>query len=247
MDRYLLDQHADMEATHWWFVARRLVIVDVLDRLMKDRPGPQRILDVGCGAGSMLDVLAQRGSVMAIDASPDAVRYVRERHPTVAVALGDLPEGLPPGLRFNVITALDVIEHIPDDVAALTATRGSLIPGGVLICTVPAHQWLWGAHDEINQHKRRYNRRHLVDVLRQAGFVVEWASYFNTVLFPAVASIRLARRLLRRDLAPASDLDVRTGPFNGVLLRMFAAERHVLRRTRLPFGTSLVAVARCPA
>jgi hypothetical protein len=119
-----------------------------------------------------------------------------------------------------------------------------MTPGGSLVCTVPAHQWLWGPHDEISHHKRRYNRRHLVEVLRQAGFTVDWVSYYNTVLFPAVAGVRLARRVLRRDPAPSSDLDLRTGPFNGVLLRLFAAEQRVLRRTTLPFGASLVAVAR---
>jgi SAM-dependent methyltransferase len=244
MDRHLLDQHADMEATHWWFVARRRIVADVIDRFTRNGSDSPLILDVGCGAGSMLGVLTRRGRVMAIDASPDAVGYVQDRHPDVAVSVGDLPDGIPPGVRFDIVTALDVIEHVDADVAALAAMRASMTRDSWLVCTVPAHQWLWGPHDEISHHKRRYNRRHLVEVLRQAGFTVAWVSYYNTVLFPAVAGVRLARKVLRRDPAPSSDLDLRTGPLNGVLLRLFAAERRVLRRTPLPFGASLIAVAR---
>lgn len=258
MDPALLAQHAELEDTHWWFIARRRLIVDLLKRWVgdgraagdgsagADRPSERRILDLGCGAGSMFSVLGRFGRVVGLDASREAVAYVREHHPDVMVAVGEGPEALPGDDPFDVVCAFDVLEHIPDDLAALRGVHDALAPGGLLVVTVPAYQWLWGPHDELSHHQRRYSRRALLRVLRGAGFGVEWVSYFNTVLFPGVAAVRLTRRLVRTGPRTGSDLDVPVGPLNGVLVRLFAAERHLLRRLQLPFGVSLAAVARRP-
>ena len=247
MDAYLIAQHADLAETHWWLVARRRIIVDILDRRVRELAHVDRLLDVGCGPGMMVPALTRYGSVTVVDASAAAVEHVRRRYPDVAAVAGELPDvvGAIDG-GFDVVTALDVIEHIPDDEGALRSIRQAMAPGALLLCTVPALQLLWGPHDELNGHQRRYTRRRLVRTLEAAGFDVAWASYFNTFLFPPVAAVRLTRRLLRRPGEAASDLDTEAGPLNGVLERVFAAERHVLRRMRLPVGVSLVAVAHRP-
>lgn len=244
MDPYLLEQHSDMEQSHWWLAARRLVIGKILDRWLRSGPADRRILDVGCGAGSMIGLLSQYGRVTALDSSETAIGYVRQRYPMVTTAVGEVPQALPLGGDFAAVTAFDVIEHITDDLAALTAIRAAMTPGGLFVCAVPAHQWLWGPHDDLSHHKRRYSRRGLDQVLGQAGFTVEWISYYNTALFPAVAALRVGRRLLRPNAPPASDFDVDSGPLNSLMLRLFAAERHLINWMRLPFGVSLVVVAR---
>ena len=248
MDPRLVTQHAELAETHWWLVGRRRIIVDVLERRVRELPQVRRLLDVGCGAGSMIPAMSRHGDVSAVDVSAAAIEHVRRHHPDVTTAVG----GLPDVVRsldgpFDVVTALDVIEHITDDVGALRAISDVMAPGALLICTVPALPLLWGPHDELNQHKRRYTRRRLVRALEDAGFEVAWASYFNFLLFPVIAGVRVVRRLLHRDGVAASDLDTDVGRLNGPLTRLFGAERYLLRRTRLPIGVSLIAVAHRPA
>jgi SAM-dependent methyltransferase len=245
MDPYVLEQHAELEESHWWLAARKQVIGQILDRFLDRDRQNQRILDVGCGAGSMIELLGKYGQVTALDESEQAIALVKERYPTVTAAVGEVPGALPLGGDFNAVTAFDVIEHISDDLGALTAIRDAMSPGGLFVIAVPAHPWLWGPHDDLSFHKRRYTRRGLLHVLREAGFSIEWVSYYNTLLFPAVAVLRVGRRILRPNAPPASDFDVDTGgPINNIMMRLFAAERHLLKRMRLPFGVSLVVVAR---
>src|SRR3954469_3282486 len=234
MDDYLLAQHSELENRHWWFVARRIILADVLARWLPAGGVGTRILDLGCGAGTMLDTLGALGDVTAFDTAPEAVAYCRTRYPGVDLAVGRVPEALVGLDAMDVVTAFDVVEHIPDDHEAVRSIRDVLVPGGLFICTVPAYQWLWGPHDELSHHQRRYTRPQLSSLLRSAGFTVEWASYFNTFLFPGVALVRLARRVVRPSASPASDFDVSVGSMNGVLQGVFAAERRLLRRTALP-------------
>lgn len=246
MDRTLYRDHADLEEGHWWFEGRRQVIAAVLARHLP-RAGSARLLDVGCGTGGMLTLLREFGQADGIDLSPEAVRLAQQRHGAeVAVRVGGIPEGLPAPGTLDVVTAFDVVEHIDDDVAAVQALRGTLRPGGLLVCTVPAFGFLWSEHDDLNHHKRRYTRPQLRRLLEQAGLEVEQLSYFNTWLFPAVAGVRLARKSTGRR-SGASDLAMPRPAVNRLLTGLFGSESAVLRRGRgLPFGVSLIAVARLP-
>jgi SAM-dependent methyltransferase len=204
-----------------------------------------RIFDVGCGAGEMLDILTAYGRVGAIDMSDKAVSYCRDRlGDAVDVNVGRIPDDLPPAGSMDLITAFDVIEHIDDDVGALKAIHNALRPGGLFVCTVPAFQFLWSHHDEVNHHKRRYRAPLLRERLENAGYRIDHLSYFNTWLFPVAAAARLAQRVRPSADDSGSDLSMPPGPVNEILTRLFASERHVVRRHRLPFGVSLVAVAR---
>ena len=138
---------------------------------------------------------------------------------------------------------LDVIEHLEDDVAALQAARRLLTEGGVLVVTVPAYPWLWSGHDAALGHRRRYVAEGLRRLVEGAGYRVERLTYFNTVLFPAIAATRLYKRWRGDD---RHDLR-RPGPtLNRLLEMLFALERHVVPSPALPFGTSLMVVARRP-
>jgi SAM-dependent methyltransferase len=148
---------------------------------------------------------------------------------------------------FDAVTLFDVIEHADDDAALLREARGFLAPGGIVFVTVPAFPFLWSRHDDLNHHRRRYVRKTLRAALEGAGLEVVRLTYFNTILFPAVAVVRGVAKLLPRGARPvAASADLRrgTGLWNAPLRRLFASERHVLRRRDLPVGTSLLAIAR---
>lgn len=248
VDDYLLAQHSELEWVHWWFVGRRAIVADVLERALDRRPGQsRRVVDLGCGAGAMLGMLSDFGVVEAMDTSSEAVELCRSRFPDVDVRVGRVPESLPEPGSADLVTAFDVLEHIPDDRNAVLAIAQAMGPGAFFVCTVPAYQWLWGPHDQLNHHQRRYTRAQLVDLLSAGGLEVVWASYFNTILLPLVATIRVGRRLVRGDRPPSSDFDVRQGWANPILTRAFLLERHLLRRWSLPAGVSILAVARRPA
>lgn len=241
MDAAFYREMAALEDHHWWFVARRRILATVLDGL--DLPAHATVLEVGCGTGGNLPLLARYGSLYACEPAPEALALAAARG-LARVAPGRLPDGLPFGdTTFDLIALLDVLEHVREDTTGLAALYARLRPGGWLLLTVPAYGFLWSAHDEVNHHVRRYTRRELVRKLRQAGFRVCHATYFNTVLFPAVAGLRLAGRLLGRT---GSDLTLPGPRLNGMLARIFAAERHLVSRRRMPFGVSILALGRRP-
>jgi SAM-dependent methyltransferase len=242
MDLALYHQFAQIEDTHWWFRGRRDVVQCAMRQWLPAHQTP-RILDVGCGTGAMLELLSQFGSVEGLDCESAAIDYCRQRFgKAIELHNGLVPEGLPDGSEYDLITAFDVIEHIPDAVAALRGMRDLLAPRGHLVCTVPAYQFLWSSHDEINHHCRRYTERLLRSQLTDAGFKVRRASYFNTLLFPPIAAIRLARRALGLREAK-SDFFEAPRPINEVLARLFRLESLLVPSISLPFGVSLIAVA----
>lgn len=239
-----LDAMLANDESHWWYRGRRRVLRAELDRL--HAPPGARLLDVGCGSGRTLDELAVYGLPSGVDLSDRAVRTARERgHLDVLRAPAeDLPfaEG-----AFDVVTCLDVLEHIDDDRAALRELLRVTRPGGRLVVTVPAYPALWSRHDEQNLHRRRYTRASLRAAARDAGWHLERETSFNTLLLPVAAAVRLAQRVVaprpdRSDLARSPAL------LNRVLELPLALEASLLRLgLRLPAGMSLLAVlARSP-
>ncbi|MGQ0506088.1 MAG: class I SAM-dependent DNA methyltransferase [Myxococcaceae bacterium] len=242
MEPSLYAAHARLEDNHWWFNGRRAVVREVLEQRLGGDAQKRRILDVGCGTGGMLGMLRTFGEVEGIDSSDEALRYARQRMgDAVPLGKGQLPDGIPAGQRYDLITAFDVIEHISDAVESLRAIRKALKPGGALVCTVPAYQFLWSAHDDANHHQRRYDAGLLRAHLAASGFKVQYLSYFNALLFPPIAAVRLLHKVLPEK--GGEELDETTPWINAVLTVLFSSERHLLKRTTLPFGVSLIAVA----
>jgi SAM-dependent methyltransferase len=236
-----------VEDVHWWFVARRRIFLSLLDKYLKESPGgPSPILDVGCGTGTMLTYLARYGDAEGIDVDADAIRYCHERGLTRVSQAGADRLPFADG-TFGLVTALDVIEHIDDDRAALHEVRRVLRPGGSFLVAVPAYRFLWGRQDDINLHKRRYQARELRERLTTAGFEVLRLSYINAVLFPAIAAVRLARHLLPQPEKVQSDFSFPAPrPLNFLLGHVFGAERFIVNHFDLPFGVSIMALARKP-
>lgn len=243
MDPSLHHQFADIERSHWWFQGRRRIVASVLRRHLGPPEATARgVLDVGCGTGEMVDMLREFGSVTALDAAPEAVAYCRARFgDQVDVRLGDVPQSVVGLGGYGLVSAFDVIEHLDDDGGALRCFVDALAPGGTLVVTVPAFGFLWGPHDELNGHRRRYTPRQLRAVLSSAGLVVDRVSCFNTWLFPVVAGVRAVRR--HRSPEPRSDFHMPPPIINRLLLRLMASEARVLGAVSLPVGVSILAVA----
>ena len=239
MDRIVYDRMAAHDSTHWWYRARRDILRDYLTRY-GNVPEGARILEIGCGTGHNLPMLAQFGDVDAIEIDPAARHIASERlgKPVGDAPLPDLP-GMPRG-AYDLVAVLDVVEHIEDDVAALKGMASLLKPGGKILIAVPAHQWLWSAHDVVNHHHRRYSKDSLVTAITAAGLTSRKLTYFNSLLFPLAAAARIAGRLTGRD---DSDDSPPAKPLNALFEAIFRLERHAVGRVPLTPGVSIVTLA----
>jgi SAM-dependent methyltransferase len=238
MDAQVFAEHFELEDTHWWFRSKRTLVLSLLGRYgALGGPG----LDVGCGAGGTLAVLATQGAWVGIDADPAALRLSRRRG--LAHLAGGGAEALP--FRegtFAACLCLDLLYHrnVRSEAGALRECHRVLRAGGLLLVTDSAFTWLRSAHDEAVHAARRYTRRELVERVRTAGFTPLLASYAYCLVFPAIAAVRLARR----GAGGGSDVFSLPRPLNTALLGVQAVERALLRLGPLPFGSSVVLVAR---
>ena len=239
MERVIYERIQALEQDHWWFAGRRAI----LSALIGDLGLPQnaRILEAGCGAGGNLRLLSRFGDVRAMEPDEPSRKYVAE-HWGVQVDHGMLPDGLPyQPESFDAVACFDVIEHVDDDKGAVGALANLLVPGGWLIATVPAYQWMWSHHDELHHHKRRYRRKEMVKLFEDAGLKVRRASYFNSLLFLPAAAVRILKNITGSKVA---DDAMPSKPVNAVLERLFASEAAWLKRGSLPFGLSIVIIGR---
>ncbi len=242
MDRdYELQTH-QAEDRHWWYRGRRTVIERVMDDL--DLPPDARILDAGCGSGRNMIELARRGPVTGIELSQTSVDLARARNSGEVVS-GSVLEMPFADASFDLAVSLDVIEHLEDDEAALRELRRTVVPGGALLVTVPAYQWLWSGHDEVNHHHRRYTRRSLRAVAERAGWTQTRTTYFNSVLLPVAILLRVMERFNTKTTESSLDLWIPPEPLNWVLERPLALEAAMIGHGgRIPAGLSLLAVFR---
>jgi SAM-dependent methyltransferase len=232
----------EIEKTHWWCVARQRIVEDVIDRRIK-LPAGARVLDIGCGTGAVLEALSARFEAYGTDTSQLAIELCGQRGLTNAFCctLETFPRK---ELQFDLVILLDVVEHIDDDLAILRQAQRHLKAGGWAIVTVPAYQFLWGPHDVVNHHKRRYTRTGLQRVLQAAGFDLPMLSYFNTILFPAALAAWAAEKLVGVKADPRPR--VPPAPLNALFTTAFSMEKYLLRGFALPYGLSLIALARRP-
>ncbi|WP_340314213.1 class I SAM-dependent methyltransferase [Rhizorhabdus argentea] len=238
MDRAAYDRMAEIDRDHWWFVARRRIIARLIER-HRPKAGPLKILEVGAGTGSNLELLKQYGEVDAIEPD-DGARAFAEQRSGLTIKGGYLPHVALDDGAYDLIVLLDVLEHIPGDVEALAYLKGKLAPGGRIIVTVPGSPWMWSAHDVAHHHQRRYTDASLSRVLREAGLRPRFTTHFNSLLFPLIAAIRLAGKLLRRE---GGDDAMPSRPVNAALTAIFGAERHWVATLSIPFGVSMASVA----
>src|SRR4051794_36812515 len=231
-----------VEQSHWWYTGRRRILASFLEEICRPVTGRRpRILDVGCGTGANLLMLSQYGDAEGVDVSEDALAFCRERGLT-NVKLG-AAEKLPyDDDTFDLVTALDVVEHLDDDLAGLREMHRVLRPGGRVLLFVPTFMFLWGLQDDVSNHRRRYRLPELQSVLEQAGFEIERTTYANiTFFFP----ILFARKLMRvTGIKAESENNINVSALNGVLGKLLGAESIALKFMNIPFGVSGLCVAR---
>ena len=240
-----------VEESHWWFVGRRRIIRSFLERVCRDLKATRteyglqssalEILDVGCGTGANLEMLAEFGNAEGVDVSAEALSFCQARGLT-NVKQGQA-EALPYDANsFDLVTGLDVVEHLDDDLAGLQEMRRVLRREGRAFLFVPAFMFLWGVQDDISNHRRRYTLKELKRVVREAGFEVERATYVNLSFFAPILLGRLFMRVTR--LRPESENNIAIGLLNGLLGKLLGAESVPLRYLNFPFGVSIICVAR---
>lgn len=237
-----------LEDTYWWFVGRhRLAEGLIRQRYGQADPAahPLTILDVGCGTGAMSARLTRWGSVVSMDFSPLALQFSRRRG--LKHLLGADAMKLPLlSNRFDLITVMDVLEHLPDDQAAMREFFRVLKPGGRVIATIPAYKHLWSEHDVALMHHRRYVRKEVSERFQAAGFHIEKLSHTMTTLYPVVS---LQRRLNAKQPPhnpPQAAMPLFPTPVNSLLTGLFTLENTLARAINLPFGVTIFCVAQKP-
>lgn len=246
MDRSLLIQMYNIETTHWWFCARRNIITFLINSYFEEQIKssiPLSICDLGLGTGVLLKELSPLGEVYGLDQSDVALEYAKSRG-LENVYIGNLPDQVPfPENNFDLVLLLDVVEHVKKDSEAVRRALSLLRRKGILICTVPAYNYLWTARDDLHGHKRRYNKETFRRLFPDDFVQVCLFTYFNSLLFPLAAIFRIASKGIPESWLP-SDLGMvqPSGFINKVLMKVFSLEKHIIQRFNLPFGLSLLCV-----
>jgi SAM-dependent methyltransferase len=250
------------EDKHWWFASRTWALLGMLDRVVPGHDGSTglttglRVLDVGCGAGNMIHHLGRYGQVKGVEIDPRPIAVARQRG--YDVEQGDATQTLPfEADSFDLVAALDLIEHNEDDTAILLECHRLLKPGGHIVITVPAFMWLWSNNDVINAHVRRYTAGGLRAKLQQVGFHIRRMTYNNFWVFPLAAVLILARRGTEREPQLAShhldegeyQVEMEPAPplLNAILSVVGWVEAQILRWLNLPIGTSIICIAEKPS
>jgi SAM-dependent methyltransferase len=238
MERIVYDRMAQLDSRHWWYRARREILADLIRRRIA-LPDDPRILEIGCGTGHNLVMLKRFGRVDAIEIDA-AARAIASQRLGRAVMAAPLPALTGVEDRaYDLVALLDVLEHVDEDREALESIARKLKPGGRILIAVPAHPWMWSAHDVVNHHKRRYTRKTLRAVVASAGLRLEMMSWFNSLLFPLAAAARFAGKVRKKE---DSDDKLPPRPLNALFERIFGFERYAIGRLPFPPGVSLVAI-----
>jgi SAM-dependent methyltransferase len=240
MERNVYQRLDQLEGKHWWFCARRKILNSVILKFAPKNT-QLRVLEAGCGTGGNLQMLSKFGNLQAFEMDEEA-RDIAKTKLAIDVKEGMLPDNAPHAPHsFDLVVAFDVLEHVEQDVESLATLRNQLVPGGRLIMTVPAMPWLWSNHDASHHHFRRYTSKQLKEKLLKAGLEPVRVSYFNTLLFPAIAGLRLVRKIF--GIQEAADDQMPSSRMNAILKSIFGFESNFIGSIPMPFGVSLLAVA----
>lgn len=244
-----------MERTYWWFQGRRRILHTMLDTIEREREsqpsnggGRPVILDIGCGTGMLLEDLSRYGFAAGLDFSPVALSYCRG-HDLAHLGRADVRHLPVRSDSVDLITAVDLVEHIQDDVGLMGEFFRVLRPGGYALLSVPAHKKLWSPHDIALHHFRRYEKPEFRSLVEKAGLVPRRFTYsMATAYLPARLFRSMKRRMVEIDPgAPATTDEFRIPrPLNALLRGMVYAEAALLKRSDLPVGLSILCIAQKP-
>lgn len=233
---------SENERIHWWFCGRRAILMSILSKLSKKKF--QRALDIGCGTGgSMQDLNNFANEFFGIEPSLQAIEFAHQNYPGLNIVRGTYPNELPLG-KYNLITMLDVLEHIEDDQSAVDALPGLLSPDGIAIITIPAFNSLWSTHDDHLHHFRRYSIDEVKKLFcKNSNLKIEEIHYYNSLLFIPIAVNRLFRKLFKLK-SGGDDEKIPNRFINKFLQLIFSLERFWLPKWSLPFGVSIICIVK---
>lgn len=241
MEENLVAQYPELERRHFWWATRRKFVGTMYRRWFPS--GSPRVLDVGCGSGVTAETIAQEGAdVVGVDLE---IPISESNAKTVQMVSGDYLE-LSPGLgEFDLVMALDVVEHFEDEGRILNALAANTRPGGKILVTVPGYQWLWSSHDTQNDHYRRYTRRQLAEAFESCGVRVDRVGYLFFGLIVPKALLTGYERIRSRSAPSGTGV---VGAMNTLAGMYFGLELWCALRLPnfLPAGTSVVAVITKP-
>lgn len=245
MDPREYEKMYDLEDRYWWYQGRKSIVLSLLEGLPDYARREGLCLDLGCGTGLMLSLFQRTHRFVGLDFSALSMRFCRRRG--ARRLLRGNAESLPlRGDRFQIVCSLDLAEHVERDDLMFGEVLRILRPGGHFLATVPAHPFLWSEHDEALYHQRRYTREQFRRRLLEAGFEIQRLTYCISLTFPAVIGYRLLRKAFKKKPEVKTHLVVLPGWLNRLLLASVQLEALWLRRFDIPFGVSLLAVARKP-
>ena len=238
MENIVYKDMITQEKKHWWFKARREIISNELKKLNLNNN--LKVLEIGCGLGGNISTLKQFGEVYAIEMDEFAVSYAKEQTPHVRQ--GSLPHDFPFQEKFDLICMFDVLEHIEEDDETLSFIKNQLEEDGILFITVPAYQWLYGSHDKLLHHKRRYTQSALIKKIEDKKYQVIKSTYFNSLLFPLV----VIARVIDLFSVSKSSIGYKTpnSLLNSIFYTIFRIEKKILNSVNFIFGTSIIIVAK---
>lgn len=241
MQKVMYSDYFEFEEIHWWFRGRNSILNEFLRTILGESKN-LNILDVGCSTGVMLPQLSQYGCIDALEPSEFAINISKSKNlPRVNLIHGTFPEAIPRGKKYNLVTMFDTLEHLDDDLFVLKKIYELLEPGGKILCTVPAYQFLWSHHDVVNQHRRRYTINSLKNKTMSAGFDTIKITYFNTLLFFPAILVRFFRKLTPFLNKEKTDIRLfKNKTLNDILTGVFSFEKNLLKYVSLPFGLSIL-------
>ena len=241
MEKEIFEAMDELDGIHWWFRARRRIVLDVIRRCL-DCNGRPRFLDLGIGVGGILAEVEHLGDATGMDCSDIAIAYA-SRRTNARLVKGEVPRDLANlDGSYDCVLMLDLLEHLDDDLDSLRQIPGLLTPRGILVLTVPAYQWLYSPRDVYHHHRRRYSKGEILSKLKASDLMPELISYYNTLLFPLAAVQRLVSKLTREQ--PGLDLSMPPRFVNNLFERIFASEKVLLGKVPIPFGLSVISVSR---
>lgn len=235
------DKTAEFEKTHFWFLGRKEICLSLLDKALRNK-SIDKILDYGCGTGEFLEELQRiykNKEVYGADISEKSFEYCHRRGLNNIINLNEVELQ---DNHFDLISCLDVLEHIEEDSEFLLKIKNLLRKNGIFLVTVPAYNFLWSGEDYVSCHIRRYNRKVLKKKLIEAGFNVIKISYFNNFLFIPLVLVLIAKRIFHPRTMYESNLYEMNKFLNKMLAKLFASEKQFLKYISFPFGASIIAI-----
>lgn len=239
MEKYLYDDLFKIEEDHWWHIARRKTVLLFISKFLKSKN--PKILDIGCGTGKTMSELAEIGKAWGIDKSASAIKYCRLRGIKNIKQSSAYKTGFKND-EFDVITLLDVLEHT-DESKTLNEIKRLIADDGVVIISVPAYSWLWSKWDIVQHHHRRYSRGDIKELLKRNGFEIVKISYMFSFLIIPVIAVRVFKSLLIKE-DYTSDFSLTSNLLNKIFSIICDIERVLINTMGIPFGTSIVCVAK---